>query len=243
LPVTRSLAVEIRYAGAITLNALRFSVFSPTNRRNTMDYQELDDYAHFADNTQTIEHLFLANDNFAFLNEIKDATVRAEIRSTIISSIQALMPELQADEKNEPEGGFKIIVRKHHIQLRKALLRIAKNVVPIAAKAALIGVGADIGIKAGVAVAENIYATTKLIQKLDESELDTCEAISRVIARKESFTLTIHKASLDEVEKIFEHDLELEKPANVEATVKNLVEKKVLEVETIGSTPYYEIVF
>lgn len=208
-----------------------------------MDYQEFDDYALFADNTQTVEHLFLANGSFTFLNEIKDEMVRAEIRSTIISSIQALMPELQADEKNKPEGGFKTLMGKHHIQLRNVLLRIARNVAPIAAKAALIGIGADIGIEAGIAVGETIHATGKLIQKLAESELDTCEAISRVIARKEPLTLAIHKASLDEVENIFEHDSELEKPTSVEATLKSLVEKKVLELENIGSTPYYKIVF
>jgi hypothetical protein len=208
-----------------------------------MDYQELDDYAHFADSTQTIEQLFLANDNFAFLNEIKDETVRAEIKSTIISSIQSLMPALQADEKNEPEGGFKILVGKHHIQLRKGLLRIARNVVPIAAKCALIGVGADTGIEAGVTVADTIHATVKLIQKLDESELDTCEAISRVIARKQSLTLAIHKASVEEVKEIFDHDAELERPTNIEATLNTLVEKKVLELEKVGSTSYYKIVF
>jgi hypothetical protein len=207
-----------------------------------MNYEELDDYVHFQPDAETIEQLFFDDDSFAFLDEIQNTETREEIKSKIISSIQALMPELQNDEKNEPEAGFKILVKKHHIQLRKILLKIARNVVPIAVKTALAG-PAGLAVEATVAVGDTIFETRELFQKLDESELDTCEAISRVIARKERLTLTIHKASLSEVEEIFKHDSELEKPDNVEATLKKLVEKKVLDAEEMGSTPYYKIVF
>lgn len=208
------------------------------------DYVELDDYAHFKDDPAVIERLFIEKNETmrGLLEKIPDEGQRAKAKQEVIATIQSFLAKLQKEEINQPEGGLKVIIKGHHIQLRKALLKIAKAAIPVAAVAIL---GGDPTIEVVGAVAEGTTSTFELIQKLDDSELATCEAVLRVINRKKPLTLTVHKANLEEVEGIFDHDSELLRPESVADTLKDLTERGVLQKEkdTASGTTYYKVTF
>jgi hypothetical protein len=206
------------------------------------DYVELDDYAHFKDDPAVIERLFFEENETmrGLLKKIPDEEERAKAKQEIIAAIQSFLARLQKEDINQPEGGLKVIVKGHHIQLRKALLKIARAAIPVAAVAIL---GGDPSFEVVGAVAEGTTSTFELIQKLNDSELATCEAVLRVINRKKPLTLTVHKANLEEVEDIFDHDPELLRPGSVENTLKDLAGRGVLQKEEASGTTYYKVTF
>jgi hypothetical protein len=211
-----------------------------------MNYTKLDDYAHFPDDSATLESLFLNEQMIGLLDLIEDDQAKAQAREKFIAAIQSVLPELQQDEKNQPEGGLKILVKSHHVQLREVLLKITRSAFPIAIKGILMAAGVGgggIGVDVATAAGEAAISVRELIQKLDATELDTCEAILRVITRKEPLVLTVHKANLDEIEAIFNNDPELTKPANLQLTVDDLTNRGVLEAEAVGGTTYYKVTF
>jgi hypothetical protein len=206
------------------------------------DYVELDDYAHFKDDPVVIERLFIKENETmrGLLEKIPDEGERAKAKQEIIAAIQRFLAQLQKEDINQPEGGLKVIIKGHHIQLRKALLKIARAAIPVAAVLIL---GGDPKFEVVGAVAEGATSTFELIQKLDDSELSTCEAVLRAINRKTPLTLTVHMASLEEVEDIFDHDSELLRPKSVEDALKDLAERGVLQKESVSGTTFYKVTF
>ena len=211
-----------------------------------MNYTKLDDYAHFADDSATLESLFLNEQMIGLLDLIEDEQAKGRARQGIIAALQGVLNELQQDEKNQPEGNFKVLVKSHHVQLREVLFKITRSAFPIALKGILIAAGVgggDVGVDVAAAAGEAAISVRELIQRLDASELDTCEAILRVVARKEPLVLTVHRASLDEIEAVFNNDPELTKPDNLQLTVNDLSNRHVLEAEVVGGAIYYKVTF
>jgi len=208
-----------------------------------MDYIELDEYAHFASDPNTIEQLFLHDEGLSALDAIKDDSTKARLRAKIISQLQQTLEEIQQLDKNQPEGELKVIVKKHHIQLRKGIFNIVRLAIPLALKAALVGIGAGDGVDLITKGSEAVISTKELIQKLDVTELGTCEAILRAIARKKPLVLTVHQASLAEIQQIFKDDPELIAPENLNETLADLTQRSVLTKTMIEKITYYNVVF